>query len=135
MVGVASTICGVKNFSERLRHARQQRGLSQAELARLCNLSQSAISNYESGARRDAREILDLAKALNVSAQWLKSGLGPMEISVGGALVMHEPDGGPPIVTWPFSRFSVDEIVALSGKDREHLDQTIRHLLNGMKSK
>ncbi len=135
MVGVASTICGVKNFSERLRHARQQRGLSQAGLARLCGLSQSAISNYESGARRDAREILDLAKALNVSAQWLKSGLGPMEISVGGALVMHEPDGGPPIVTWPFSRFSVDEIVALSGKDREHLDQTIRHLLNGMKSK
>ncbi|EKU29207.1 transcriptional regulator [Alcaligenes sp. HPC1271] len=53
----------MKHFSDRLRHARLQRGFSQAELARLCNLSQSAISNYESGTRRDAREILDLAKA------------------------------------------------------------------------
>ncbi|HRL22995.1 helix-turn-helix domain-containing protein [Alcaligenes sp. SDU_A2] len=125
----------MKHFSERLRHARLQRGLSQAELARLCNLSQSAISNYESGTRRDAREILDLAKALNVSAQWLKSGLGPMEISLGGALVLHDAGDGPPIVTWPFGRFSVDEVVALSSQDRDHLDQTIRHLLNGMKNK
>lgn len=125
----------MKHFSERLRHARQQRGLSQAELARLCNLSQSAISNYESGTRRDAREILDLAKALNVSAQWLKSGLGPMEIALAGALVLQDSGDSPPIVTWPFSRFSVDEIVALTATDRDHLDQTIRHLLNGMKNK
>lgn len=125
----------MKHFSERLRHARQQRGLSQAELARLCNLSQSAISNYESGTRRDAREILDLAKALNVSAQWLKSGLGPMEIALGGALVLQDSGDSPPIVTWPFSRFSVDEVVALTAADRDHLDQTIRHLLNGMKNK
>ena len=133
MVGVASTICGVKNFSERLRHARQQRGLSQAGLARLCGLSQSAISNYENGTRRDAREILDLAKALSVSAQWLRNGVGMMEPRAGGVLVMHEPDGGPPIVTWPFSRFSVDEIVALPVAERELLERTVRHLLDGMK--
>ncbi|MFC3866660.1 helix-turn-helix domain-containing protein [Alcaligenes aquatilis] len=80
----------MKHFSERLRHARQYRGLSQADLARLCGLTQSAISNYENGTRRD---------------------------------------------TWPFNRFSVDEIVALPPKERDHLDQTIRHLLNGMKRK
>ncbi|HRL22994.1 helix-turn-helix domain-containing protein [Alcaligenes sp. SDU_A2] len=124
----------MKNFSDRLRYARQQRGLSQADLARLCSLSQSAISNYENGTRRDAREILDLAKALNVSAQWLRNGVGIMEPRSGG-MVLLEPDGGPPIVTWPFQRFSVDEIVALPDAERELIDRTIRHLLNGMKTR
>lgn len=125
----------MKHFSDRLRHARLQRGFSQAELARLCNLSQSAISNYESGTRRDARETLDLAKALNISAQWLKNGLGNMELSAAHAATLQDSGEGPPIVTWPFNRFSVDEIVALPPKERDHLDQTIRHLLNGMKRK
>lgn len=125
----------MKNFSERLRHARQQRGLSQAGLARLCNLSQSAISNYENGTRRDAREILDLAKALNVSVHWLRNGAGVMDLRQGNELSMQEPNDGLPIVTWPFSQFSVNEIVALPAAERELLERTIRHLIDGMRAR
>lgn len=104
MLGFTSTICCVKHFSERLRHARQHRGLSQADLARLCGLTQSAISNYENGTRRDAREILDLARALNVSALWLRKGIGTMEFK-DDSYTLSEPQDGPPIVTWPFRLF------------------------------
>jgi transcriptional regulator with XRE-family HTH domain len=130
--GFTSTICCVKHFSERLRHARQHRGLSQAGLARLCGLSQSAISNYENGTRRDAREILDLARALNVSVLWLRKGVGKMEFT-DDTYLLSEPLDGPPIVSWPFRLFSVDEVVALAESERDLLDRTMRHLLDGMK--
>jgi transcriptional regulator with XRE-family HTH domain len=134
VLGFTSTICCVKHFSERLRHARQHRGLSQADLARLCGLTQSAISNYENGTRRDAREILDLARALNVSALWLRKGIGTMEFK-DDSYTLSEPQDGPPIVTWPFRLFSVDEVVALADGERDLLDRTLRHLLDGMKKR
>lgn len=134
MFGFASTICCVKHFSERLRHARQYRGLSQADLARLCGLTQSAISNYENGTRRGPREILELSRALNVSAVWLHKGVGKMEFRDDG-YTLAEPQDGPPIVSWPFRLFSVDEVVALADSERELLDRTLRHLLDGMKKR
>ncbi len=134
MIDFTSTICCVKHFSERLLHARQHRGLSQAGLARLCGLSQSAISNYENGTRRDAREILELARALNVSALWLRKGTGKMEFMDVG-YTLSEPQEGPPVVSWPFRLFSVDEVVALTNGERDLLDRTIRHLLDGMKKR
>lgn len=134
MIDFASTICCVKHFSERLLHARQHRGLSQAGLARLCGLSQSAISNYENGTRRDAREILELARALNVSALWLRKGTGKMEFMDDG-YTLSEPQEGPPIVSWPFRLFSVDEVIALADGERDLLDRTIRHLLDGMRKR
>lgn len=124
----------MKHFSERLRHARQYRSLSQADLARLCGLSQSAISNYENGTRRDAREILELAKALNVSALWLRKGTGKMEFT-DDSYTLSDPLEGPPIVSWPFHLFSVNEVVALADSERDLLDRTIRHLLDGMKKR
>ncbi|MDV2115295.1 helix-turn-helix domain-containing protein [Alcaligenes faecalis] len=124
----------MKHFSERLRHARQYRGLSQADLARLCGLTQSAISNYENGTRRGPREILELSRALNVSAVWLHKGVGKMEFSDDG-YTLAEPQDGPPIVSWPFRLFSVDEVVALADSERELLDRTLRHLLDGMKKR
>lgn len=101
-------------------------------MARLCGLSQSAISNYENGTRRDAREILDLARALNVSVLWLRKGVGKMEFT-DDTYLLFEPLDGPPIVSWPFRLFSVDEVVALAESERDLLDRTMRHLLDGMK--
>lgn len=103
-------------------------------MARLCGLSQSAISNYENGTRRDAREILELARALNVSALWLRKGTGKMEFMDDG-YTLSEPQEGPPIVSWPFRLFSVDEVVALADGERDLLDRTIRHLLDGMRKR
>lgn len=61
----------------RLKWARVTRtDLSQEELADRAGVSQGTIGNIESGARKNPRELLAIARAANVSAEWLKSGKG-----------------------------------------------------------
>jgi transcriptional regulator with XRE-family HTH domain len=70
-------------FAQRLRKAREIKGLSQAELARRLGLKAQAIQYLESdennalGSRHTAR----LAQELGVDAVWLGSGSGPMQPS------------------------------------------------------
>lgn len=74
-----ASIHEVKTFSDRLRHARKLRGMTQQALARAGGLSQSAIGSYESGQRQSSRALFKLAAALKVSAVWLDTGRGPMD--------------------------------------------------------
>lgn len=56
-------------IANRLRVARDARGLSQAELAERCGLQPSAISHYETGRREpSAANLARLCRALEVSA-------------------------------------------------------------------
>lgn len=66
-------------FADRLRYARQKRKFSQNALARASGLSQGAISSYETGNRKSAKEIFRLAQVLEVSAAWLSEGTAPMD--------------------------------------------------------
>lgn len=60
------------NFPERLRAARDRRGVSQADLAAKSGFEPSAISHFESGRRSPSFENLRrLADALNVSTDYL----------------------------------------------------------------
>lgn len=56
-------------IGERLKHLREAAGLSQAQLAKLCNWgSQSRVGNYELGNRKiSAEDALTLAEVLDVS--------------------------------------------------------------------
>ena len=61
-----------KIFPERLKHARKLRGLSQVELANRSGLQSSAISHFETKARRPSFENLRrLADALDVTTDFL----------------------------------------------------------------
>lgn len=66
----------MKNLAERLTWAREQKGLTQAALAKLVGVSQSTIGNLESGLRQSARKIANIALALDVDALWLAEGRG-----------------------------------------------------------
>ena len=66
----------VNTFGKNLRKAREALGLTQIELGKLTQLSQSAISSYERGERLNARELLRLAEVLKVTPEWL-SGHNP----------------------------------------------------------
>jgi|SRR5579859_964599 len=56
----------------RLREARERKGLSQREVARLCGLGINQINRYENGATDPASHILQkLATSLGVSADYL----------------------------------------------------------------
>lgn len=64
-----------KVFSERLKQARQAKGLSQAKLAEVVGVGQNAISNYEKAGDKGSMPKLEtaaeMAKALDVSLDWL----------------------------------------------------------------
>lgn len=59
-------------FSKILKYLRLEKGLTQTELGKVLNLSQRAISHYESGQRFPDEELLNLiADYFNVSVDYL----------------------------------------------------------------
>src|SRR5690349_10426696 len=66
--------------ARRLRQAVEARGLSQADLAKECEASPGAVSQWLKGSKQPSRENLKtIADVLQVDAQWLEygTGLGP----------------------------------------------------------
>ncbi len=62
-------------IGERIKSARSQSGLSQADLARIVGRSQSAVAEWETSDTEPRRNIVEkIAEALGVSAIWLESG-------------------------------------------------------------
>ena len=77
--GKAATTDGM---GARLASVRTERGLTKVALARLLDLSATAIANIENGAQTGVDVLESLAKALNVSPAWLAFCEGPREILV-----------------------------------------------------
>jgi transcriptional regulator with XRE-family HTH domain len=69
------------SIGQRLKQAREAHKppLSQADVARIAGVSQSTIGNIEADIRKKPRELLGIAAALGVSAEWLESGRGARE--------------------------------------------------------
>ena len=61
------------DIGTKIRHRREQLGLSQADLAQLMHIAQGRISEWESGARMQMslKNLRSLARALGVSADYL----------------------------------------------------------------
>ena len=70
----------MNTIAERLKSARERLELSQADLAALAGVSQGTIGNIESGLRKEPRELLAIARAVQVLPEWLKSGRGPRTV-------------------------------------------------------
>lgn len=61
-----------ENFSKRLKKIREEKKLSQAELAQKADLQTAAVSHFETGQRKPSFDNLKrLADALNVSVDYL----------------------------------------------------------------
>lgn len=58
-------------FAERLQKARLDKGWTQTQLAEEANTTQNTISGYESDKTPNLDSAVNLAKALNVSLDWL----------------------------------------------------------------
>lgn len=67
----ANRFQAVNTLSVRLKNARKAKGLTQVELAQLAGLCQQMVSDIERGRSRSARDLVKLAKALDVSADFL----------------------------------------------------------------
>ncbi|MEE4211267.1 MAG: helix-turn-helix transcriptional regulator [Parvularcula sp.] len=68
------------NFGRRLVSAREKRGLSQTELAKLAGLQPAAIGHFERDRRKPSfANVRALARALNVSSDFLLGRASSME--------------------------------------------------------
>lgn len=72
-------ILSMTTVGDRIREARKLRGLSQAALAKVYGCSPGMIGNLESGLRERPKDVLGLARALRVNAEWLDTGDGEIE--------------------------------------------------------
>jgi len=125
----------VDHFSERLRYVRKLRKLSQKALAKACGLSQSAISNYESEARKQAKNVFPLAEALQVSADWLANGIGPMETPHTPVHIVSQPGAHATEAHWPFPRITPSDYWLLSAQDRRLVEDTVCSLILSLRER
>ena len=76
-------------FPDRLRRAREYRGLTQGELAKRAELQPSAISHFETGARKPSFDNLRLlADALDVTTDYLLGRVDEFK-ELAGADTLH----------------------------------------------
>jgi len=102
-------------FPDRLRRAREYRGWSQGELAHKANLQPSAISHFETGARKPSFDNLRLlADTLDVTTDYLLGRVAEFK-ELAGADRLHR------------------HYDALQDADRRFADELITHLANKAK--
>jgi transcriptional regulator with XRE-family HTH domain len=75
--------CGImpamENLAQRLKSEREKRGLSQWDLATRAGVGQSTIASLERDPNRSTTKLVQIARALNVTPQWLETGKGPKD--------------------------------------------------------
>lgn len=64
-------------LGERLKYIRKVKGMSQIDLAKICNTTQQAIQQAEAGKARNPRYLHTLSLALDIPYEWLTMNLMP----------------------------------------------------------
>lgn len=122
MKQVPVNITDVETIGSRVKERREELNWTQVELATLAGVSPGTIGNLESGIRENPRQLLEIADALGVKPEWLKTGRLP-KLADGGNLTA-------PAMTIqagnvvPITKISVRDAVmalgqALAGRDAE----------------
>lgn len=62
------------NLGSRVKFLREKKGLTQTGLGKLAKVSQGAISQLENGTSKDTKHLSKIAKALNVTTEYLTDG-------------------------------------------------------------
>lgn len=80
-----------ETLGERVRRLRQSRGLTQAALGKLVGMSQQTVHTIEQGDSQRPRRLLELARALGSSVDYLTYGTGPREVATEQQAVADRP--------------------------------------------
>jgi|GEM_PF-3629012 len=76
-------------YGQRLKSARKASGLTQKQLAKNSDTSQTVIADLERGRTHGSTATAQIAYALGVNALWLSAEIGPREVSVYHMLAMQ----------------------------------------------
>lgn len=107
----------MSSLGERIRQAREAKGMSKADLAHRVKMSNAAIGFLENGGSKDlaGANVFPMADALGVSARWLMTG--------------RETDSDDPPIASPMDEAATRLARALALVDEERL-QAVMTLLN-----
>lgn len=87
-------------LGERLKYAREARGLTQQQLADLVPMTQPSLHNTENGRNKGTTKIIELSLALNINPFWLQLGVGDMELSNMTNVMPIESGEKVPLISW-----------------------------------
>lgn len=77
----------MENFADRLREGLRVRGMNQKKLADIIDVTPTAVSGFINGKYTPgARTIRDMARALNIREEWLRTGEGEMTAQTNDTL-------------------------------------------------
>lgn len=68
----------MKTLADRLNHAMDEAGFSQAQLANAVSMAQPSVWKLTTGKASTSRKIVQIANVLGVRPEWLSTGTGPM---------------------------------------------------------
>lgn len=89
------------SLGERLKYAREVRGLTQQQLADLVPMTQPALHNTENGRNKGTTKLIEIALALNISPIWLQLGVGEMDLNINGSNISPLPSQkAVPLISW-----------------------------------
>jgi transcriptional regulator with XRE-family HTH domain len=126
-------ITDVMTLAERMKQAREKSGLTQTELAKKVGVSQGTIANLESGFRKQPRNLLALARALNVDADWLDGGKASYRSpELTNPPLAAEPS---PLSEWPFETVRPDQWKLIPKHKRDVIEEQIRAMVATAASK
>lgn len=118
----------VETFAQRLLYARQQRGLTQEKLAKLCSISQSTIASYENGSRLHARNLIELAHVLHVTPKWLRYGEGSMHNTLHETSTNYDNH-------WPFVSISPTDFFNLPAEKLQLIESVVQTMIKSWNEK
>jgi phage repressor protein C with HTH and peptisase S24 domain len=108
----------MKFYGQRVKAARDHKGLSQAQLAKALGITQPTVFSIEKSPAKGSKYTLEIAKLTGVSLDWLDGGVGPMIPGEGAP--EPSPPPAPRIIDMPPSTMPRDLPVlggALCGED------------------
>ncbi|MCL7759381.1 XRE family transcriptional regulator [Pasteurella multocida] len=111
----------MNKLSARLLSLMEEKGISQAELARRIGIKQPSVYKILSGETRNPTKILEIATALGVDAHWLKTGEGSRDTS----LIVSEPNAEHKVKV---DHLSVSAIAGYNGFSNEDYPDIIRSI-------
>ena len=95
---------------------REQRGLSQQQLANRAKVSQSTIGNLEAGIRKSPRQLLSICRALDANPAYIEDGRGNWQAGDPAA---------PHVTAWPFHKIPFERFAALDSQDRGYVQRRL----------
>lgn len=129
----AGQITDVMTLAERIKQAREKSGLTQSELAKKAGVSQGTIANLESGFRKQPRNLLALARALNVDVDWLDGG----RVSYTAPGITNPPLAAMPgpLSDWPFETVRPEQWNLIPKHKRDVIEEQVRAMVATAASK